>query len=246
METVGDLFARGRRDERPALVDETGRAFDYHWLCTTAWKAGNFLRHTGVRRGVTVGVVGEGPLALLSFFGTALLEGATRFDPPRGLSGATDFRTLVAPVAELERYDLPPGAQRVGYGDSPDAPDVHHLEAGLWSENPSFPPLSIDPGTAVLVDAADRTYAHGAVVDAAAAVADEFGIEAGTRVTVDAPLSDPRTVTAGVIAPLLADGVVVLDDGSTDPGADVVVGDSSRIEGAETRVSLADVPLTSP
>ncbi|ELY64581.1 hypothetical protein [Natrinema versiforme] len=207
--TVDDLLTRELRDDRIGLVDATGREYDYHWLCTTSWKAGNFLRHSGVREGVTVGVVGDGPLALLACFGTTLLEATTQFDPPTDLADEADFRTLVAPVDSLEDYDLPRGAQRVGYGDEPDAPDVHHFDAGLWSENPSFPPLAIDPDTAILTDG-ERTVTHEAVLEAARGVVEATGLEADDRVVVRAPLSDPRTVVAGVIAPLLAKGVIVL------------------------------------
>ncbi|MCU4741747.1 hypothetical protein OB955_17595 [Halobacteria archaeon AArc-m2/3/4] len=247
--TVGDLFERERRSEEPALEDATGRVYDYHWLCTSSWKAGNFLRHSGVRRGVTVGVVGDGPLALLAFFGTALLEGTTRFEPPEDLEdeysanpgsnarpengterGTAEFRTLVAPVDALERYTLPQGAQRVGYGRKPDDPAVHHFDAGLWSENPSFPTLEIDPETPLLSDGEGR-YTHRTVLETAQRIVDEWGIDDETRVRVNAELADPRAVTAGVIAPLAAGGTVVLadsDSGRVDSDADVVVahGDS--------------------
>ncbi|RQG97732.1 hypothetical protein [Natrarchaeobius chitinivorans] len=212
--TVDDLLTRERRDDRTALVDATGRPFDAHWLCTTSWKAGNFLRHAGVHRGVTVGVVGEGPLALLAFFGTTLLEGTTRFGPPTDLADDEEFRALVAPVDDLEDgdYDLPRGAQRVGYGDEPDAPDVHHFDAGLWSENPSFPPLSIDPDTPILTD--DRlTATHEDVLEAASEVVDRVGLGATDRVVLEESLTDPRAVVAGVITPLLADATIVLTDG---------------------------------
>ncbi|WP_408958294.1 hypothetical protein [Natrinema sp. 74] len=207
--TVDDLLTRERRDDRTGLVDATGREYDYHWLCTSSWKAGNFLRHAGVREDVTVGVVGDSPLALLAFLGTTLLEGTTRFDPPTDLADDDEFRALVAPVETLDEYDLPRGAQRVGYGDAPDAPDVHHFDAGLWSENPSFPPLSIDPETAILTDG-ERTVSHGQVLEAARGVVEETGLEADDRVVVRAPLSDLRAVAAGVLAPLLARGVTVL------------------------------------
>lgn len=207
--TVDDLLTRDQRDDRTALVDATGREFDSHWLCTTAWKSGNFLRHAGVREGVTVGVVGEGPLALIAFFGTTLLEGRTQFDPPTALAGEDDLRALVAPVAALDRYELPRGAQRVGYGDRPQQPDVHHFDAGLWSENPSFPPLDVAPDTDLLTDG-DRTYTHEGVLKAASHVIEQHGIDRGDRIVVRAPLSDPRTVTVGVIAPLVAGGTIVL------------------------------------
>ncbi|WP_435551886.1 hypothetical protein [Natrinema sp. CGMCC1.2065] len=243
--TVDDLLTRELRDDRIALVDATGREYDYHWLCTTAWKAGNFLRHSGVREGVTVGVVGDGPLALLAFFGTTLLEGTTRFDPPTDLTDEGDFRTLVAPVSALESYDLPQGAQRVGYGDEPDAPDVHHFDAGLWSENPSFPPLAIDPDTAILTDG-ERTVTHEQVLEAAHGVLEGTDLEADDRVVVRGPLSDPRTVVAGVIAPLLAKAVIVLpgDANDSEELGDYAVSSATVDSVPEpTRIDLESVSL---
>ncbi|WP_436343832.1 hypothetical protein [Natronorubrum sp. FCH18a] len=210
-ETVDDLLTRDLRDDRTALVDTTGREFDNHWLCTTSWKAGNFLRHAGVRKDVTVGIVGEGPLSLLAFFGTTLLEGATRFDPPTDLADEDDFRALVAPVTDLESgdYALPRGSQRVGYGQKPEEPDIHHFDAGVWSENPAFPPLDIDPETTLLTDG-ERTASHGAALETAGDVVEAYGLEAGDRVVVRDSLADPRVVVAGVLAPMLAEGVIVL------------------------------------
>ncbi|SEV87254.1 hypothetical protein [Natrinema salifodinae] len=254
--TVDHLLTRERRDDRIGLVDATGREYDYHWLCTTAWKAGNFLRHAGVREGVTVGVVGDGPLALLAFFGTTLLEGRTRFEPPTDLAGDDEFRALVAPVATLDDYDLPRGAQRVGYGDEPDSPAVHHFDAGVWTENPSFPPLSIEPETALLTDG-ERTVSHQAVLEAAREVVETYDLAADDRVVVRGPLSDPRTVAAGVIAPLLARGVIVLPgDGDQAEQADranqAAAGEGGRGEYAvssesvpePTRIDSADVSFS--
>ncbi|SIR87986.1 acyl-CoA synthetase family protein [Natronorubrum thiooxidans] len=243
--TVDELLTRELRDDRTALVDATGREFDHHWLCTTSWKAGNFLRHSGVRKGVTVGIVGENPLALLAFLGTSMLEGTTRFEPPTDLTDVDDVRALVAPVDDLEagRYDLPRGAQRVGYGAKPTEPDIHHFDAGVWSENPSFPPLDIDPETVLLTDG-DRTVTHKTALEAAAELIDDYGLEAGDRVVVRAPLSDPRAVVAGVLTPLLAEGVIVLagDDAetATEDGAYAV---SSESVPESTRIELDDVSL---
>ncbi|THE65604.1 hypothetical protein D8Y22_06635 [Salinadaptatus halalkaliphilus] len=246
--TVDELVTRELRDDRTALVDATGRAFDRHWFCTSSWQAGNFLRHAGIREGVTVGTVGSGPLALLAFFGTTLLEGTTRFEPPTDLADADDFRALVAPVADLEsgRYDLPPGAQRVGYGDKPTEPDVHHFDAGIWTENPSFPPLDIDPDTAVLTNGlgptGEQTWSHTAVLEAAREVIDEYGLEEDDRVVVRESVADPRVVVAGVIAPLLADGVIVLagDDAADEAGERSIAVSSDRAPEAE-RINPANV-----
>ena len=228
-ETVADLLRRDRRTDRPALEDETGREFDYHWTLTSAWKAGNFLRHTGVRRGVTVGVVGDGPFAVLAFLGTALLEGTTRFAPPTDLADDEAFRTLVAPTDGFAAYDLPRGAQRVGYGTKPDSPDVHYFDAGLWSENPSFPPVAIDPDTALVTDG-DRTLSHGSALEVASEVVEAYEIGEGTRVAVGS-LTDLRVVAAGLLAPILAGGTAVLPGDGTEPGSiDVVAGENGALE----------------
>ena len=232
--TVDDLLTRDRRDDRTALVDATGREYDRHWLCTTAWKSGNFLRHAGVREGITVGVVGDGPLSLIAFCGTTLLEGQTQFEPPTELTDREDVRALVAPVSALGRYTLPRGAQQVGYGDPPAEPAIHHFDAGLWSENPSFPPLDIDPETALLTDG-DRTVTHQNALEAARGVIDEYDLHKGDRVVLDAPLADLRAVVAGVIAPLLAEGAIVLTEDVDDPAAVVDTESQSESQSAAGR-----------
>ncbi|NGM69513.1 hypothetical protein G6M89_10935 [Natronolimnobius sp. AArcel1] len=255
--TVDELFTRERREragDRTALIDATGREYDLHWLCTTSWKAGNFLRHSGVRNGVTVGVVGTGPIGLLAFFGTALLEARTQFDPPTDRAADESFRTLVAPVEVLETggYELPPGAQRVGYGDKPTDPDVHNFDAGLWSENPSFPPVSIDPDTALLTDG-DRTLSHADALAAGRDVITTYGLEHGDRVVVRESFSDLRAVIAGVLAPLLADGVIVLaaDDTEENEESSVesdrggyVVSSEDESELAAEQIALERVSLS--
>ncbi|MFP8954251.1 hypothetical protein ACLI4Z_14970 [Natrialbaceae archaeon A-arb3/5] len=241
--TVADLFVRDRRDDRTALVDATGKEFDYHWLCTTSWKAGNFLRHSGIREGVTVGVVGDGPLALFACFGTTLLGGTTRFDPPTDLANEDDVRALVAPVDELEtdEYQLPAGAQRVGYGQKPESPGIHHFDAGLWSENPSFPPLSVDLDAAFLRED-DRTIQHNDALAAARAVVDEYGLGADDRIVVREPLADARTVIAGVIAPLLVGGVVVLTN-SADEGTETETDRGTYAVSSESVPEADRIPL---
>jgi len=184
--TVDELFTRELRDDRIGLVDATGREYDYHWLCTSSWQAGNFLRHAGVREDVTVGVVGDGPLALLAFFRDDATRGDHPFraaDRPRGRGRLSGPRC--ARLGSFEEYDLPRGAQRVGYGSKPDAPDVHHFDAGIWTENPSFPPLAIDSETAILSDG-ERTVTHGDLLEAARAVLEETGLETDDRVVVRA------------------------------------------------------------
>jgi hypothetical protein len=53
------LLARERRSERVACRVGDARSYDYDRFLTTAWQAGNYLRHLGVREGVAVGVAAD-------------------------------------------------------------------------------------------------------------------------------------------------------------------------------------------
>ena len=241
MESLDDVVARERRSQDLAVraAGEPERTYTYHRFCTTAWKTGNFLRHLGVGDGVAVGVAADPvPQSLLAFFGTALLGGRTRFDPPTEFDG----RAVVARSEAVEAYELPAGGQRVGYGDDPAAPATRYFEEEVWSENPSFPPVERDPSTPALEDA-DRRYSHAELVDAAVEVASEFGIDADDAVAVRASLADPRTVVAGALAPLIAGGSVLFPDG--DAQGDVAVAPAGDAADApESRsISLDDVSL---
>ncbi|ADD04156.1 uncharacterized protein Nmag_0569 [Natrialba magadii ATCC 43099] len=243
--TVDELFARDRREDRTVLVDATGRDYDAHWLCTSAWKAGNFLRHAGVREGVTVGVAGNGPVALLACFGATLLGATTHPNPPADLTDATDLQALVAPVDELEsgRYDLPRGTSMLGYGEKPETPAIKHFDAGLWSENPSFPPQSLAPETGLLTDGG-AAVSHAQVLESARTLIDEYEIEAGDRVVVREPLSAVEVAVAGVFAPLLVGAVTVLEAESVDgtAGEDDTQERVKRSEGDEygTRYTISN------
>jgi len=72
-------------------------------------------------------------------------------------------------------------------------------------------------------DAGAAAYTHREVLTAAEGVVDAASLDADVSVGLRAPLTDPRAVVAGVIAPLSVGGTVVLPDGEVD--ADVVVGD---------------------
>lgn len=253
---LGDLIDRERRTGAAALRALAGgadRTYDYRNLCATAHRAGNFLRHLGVRGGAaaaadpargTVAVVPDpAPEVLLTFLGAAAVGGATRFGPPDG-EGA---RVVVVPVATVEGYDLPSGTKPVAYGGDPGDPSVEHWEAQVWSENPAAPPANVAPDDPVL--RADRAYTHADLLAGARAVVDRLDLDPGDAVAVRSSLGDPRTVAAGVVAPLLVGGVVVLPGRGRGKGpgaeerarvsADAAVGGGPEPE----TISLDDVPL---
>jgi acyl-CoA synthetase (AMP-forming)/AMP-acid ligase II len=205
-----DLVARERRTDVEAMV-ATGQVYTYHRFCTTAWQVGNFLRHLGVHEGVTVGIADDPDAAqpILTLFGTALLEGIAWIGAPKHV----DARAVVAPVDEIATYELPDGGQRAGYGGDPDDSGTYHFEEEVWSENPTRVPDSFEADAAVLTDGA-RTYSHAELLSGAEDAINALELSPGDHVGVHAPLSDPRTVAAGVLAPLIGGGTIVLNDGA--------------------------------
>ncbi|USZ68961.1 hypothetical protein NGM10_04295 [Halorussus salilacus] len=249
MDTIGDLVARERRSDDPALVaPRENRSYDYRRFCTTAWKTGNFWRRRGVHDDSTVAVADDPePEAVFSFLGAALLGARTRFGPSRDRDAgdpAIDARVVVAPCDEIERYEVSPGTQRVAYGGPPDDPAVAHFERDVWSENPAFPETPVDPEAVALVarderdrgadgELADREFSHADLLAGAREAADGWGLEPDDEVAVRAPLADPGTVVAGVLAPLLAGATILFPDG--DAVGDFAVAEGDAPESAVVR-----------
>lgn len=232
---VGDLVARDRRSEALALhAAELDRTYSYFDLCNTACKAGNVLSHMGVREGDRL-VIDPAPVPepIFTFLGGALLGAVTEFDPDPPAD--CDARGVVVPVEREAEFDLPGGSKLCAYGGDPDRPDTTHWEQEVWSENPAFPPTFHDPADPVLrgsVDGEVRTLSHADLLGAARDAVETLGLDTESKVAIRAPLTDPRTVAAGVLAPLLAGGVVAIphEDEAMDATASVVAADQTAPE----------------
>jgi hypothetical protein len=249
VETVADLFA-GSPVERPAVgpADDVAAlsvadedvpvAYDGAGLRTDARKTGNLLAHLGVRAGRTVAVADDPyPQPVLSTFGAALLGAVVRF-VPLGRSKLLDTRAVVAPGDRVGEYDLPPGGQRVGYGSEPTDSGATYFEKEMWSENPTFPPPDVEPADPLL--AGDREqYSHGDLLAAATGVLEAHGLGPGDRVAVRASFLEPGTVVAGLLAPVLAGGEVVLARGVERSAGDLAV----TANGAPELIDPDDVAL---
>ncbi|MFB6207079.1 MAG: AMP-binding protein [Haloglomus sp.] len=237
---LGDCVARERRSDRPALTHPaSGRAYDWRRFCTTAWKVGNYLRNEGVREGAVVGVAADRvPEPVLTLVGASMLGATVQFDPPTsGRAGA--LKALVVPAECVDDYDYPAGTRVVAYGGEPDRPEHAYFEREIWSENPTAPPDVVRPETDLL--ALDRrTVTHGAVLDAARGVAEGWDLAAGDTVAVRGPLTHPGVVAAGIVAPLLAGGEILLADGDDRAAADRAVLASTVESVPESRTVSAD------
>jgi hypothetical protein len=226
MDTLWELLARERRSEAIACrLGRDDRVYDYDRFLTTAWQAGNYLRHLGVREGVVVGIAEDPiPETLLAALGTGLLGATAWFDPPLG----ADLRAVIAPADEIESHATTPGRQLVAYGESVADPSIERFEEGLWSENPTMPPERPGPETTILTDG-NRSYSQRQLLEAATRFAKLDEVEAGTDVVVRAALGDPGTFV-GMLGTLRGSATIVFPDSAAVAG-DVAIG-----EGPEARV----------
>lgn len=223
MDTVADVLAIGH-DRGGTAFDAAERStgYSYREFCTSAWKAGNLLRHYGVRTGSHVGVV-VGPKApddgdepgvlqaspgpLFATLGATLLGGAADLDPAQSFDGDA----LIAPAAWLDRYSIAPGCSRIAFGGPPEEADVVHFEGETWSQNPVAPPEAgaIESDAIALVDGAtSRQHTHADLLAAAREFVAANDLRGDARVCVRGPL-DGAAFAAGVLAPLVAGATIV-------------------------------------
>jgi hypothetical protein len=248
MNVLGDLVARDRRSSDPAIrVTATDRSITYRDFCTTAYKAGNVFRYLGVREGTTVVVVGTiGPQPVWAFYGAAQLGAVTRFVDVGGGDGdrlaADDPRVLLVPVDHEPSLDPGPSTKLAVYGGGPARATTLHWEKELWSENPAVHPAEVAPADPLLATP-DERYTHGEVLDAARATVDRFGLDADDSVAVRGPLSEPGVVAAGLVAPILASGTIVVPDSSREAVADVAAVGSGDVAPEARQCCPEDVPL---
>lgn len=237
MQVLGDLVADARTRDG-ALFESSERAAPYSYsdFAINVWKAGNLLRHYGVREGARVAVVvgpkapaeddepgwlGGTPDPVLAVLAAAVDGAVVDMDPP----GAVDATAMIAPNDWLGRYELGPGTKALAYGGPPEDPTVAHLEREAWSENPLEPPAEVSPEDPVL--AADRTYTHGDLTAASREVVADYDLESDDDVVVRTAVNDPGAFVAGVLAPMRAGASILLGDGQTGT---VAIGESEGQE----------------
>lgn len=243
MQTIGDLVAAAREREGVLFEAADGADHGYEAFLTTVWKAGNLLRHYGVRPGDSVAVaigpaepteadelgrLGASPTPLLAVLGAMAAGARVNVDPV----AAVEATVLVAPTAWLDRFTPGPGTKPMGYGDEVDEPTVAQFEREAWSENPVAPPVDLDPTTTALGGTDPRT--NGDLLAQVRRLSAEYGVGGGERVGLDAPI-DAGGLVAGVLLPMAAGATVVLSPAAGDGDLDLVVGAESS-PGAARRI----------
>ncbi len=248
-DVIGELVGRDRRSDRLALYDATAdRTYSYFDLCNTAAKAGNVLRHVGVRPGDPVWIEPRpDPEPVVTCLGAVQLGAVVRFVGPHdGNAGwlADEQPEAVVVHAAAESAASPdPGTSLVVYGGEPAGTAVTHWETEVWSENPAAPPAPVGTDNAALAAGSD-SHTHRALLAAAETARERGPITDRTAVVVRASLAEPRAVAAGVLAPLAAGGAVTLPDGDRPVVVDCSAnGDTSRLADHERLMVGENGPL---
>ncbi len=235
---VGDLVARDRRSSDPALhAVARDRTYSYFDLCNTAAKAGNVLRHVGVRPGDTVAVEPRrDPETALTALG-AWLIGARVTPRVAAVADDTDLspRALVVHGDAESAVTAPPGTSLVVFGGEPTTDGATHWETEVWSENPAAPPAPTGPDDPALGD----ETTHRQLLDRATATREGTALDARTAVIAAGDPGSWRTTAAGLLAPLAAGGTAVCLDDVTPPVSDEPAGPDNRPTPEEADVTEA-------
>lgn len=226
METIKELVAAGR-DRDGAAIDALDRSapYSYRDFCTNAWKAGNLLSHYGIRPGATLAVLAgpkdataesefgdiDSPDPLLAVLGAATVGAEADLTPAEPI----DERAAVLPTGWLDRFEFAPGCSLVAYGGPPEDPSVTHFEGQSWSENPTEPPDAVSQADVLLVSGEER-FTHEEVVDATVELVERHDMDENTRIALDAPVTEPGTLVAGLFAPLSVGATIVLGGANAD------------------------------
>lgn len=226
METLKDLVATASEFDGTVL-EVAGRSAPYTYddFVPNVWKAGNLLGHYGVHPGATVSVAPgpkdadpDGPVGridaadpVLGVLGGTLVGATVDLSPDEPV----DSRVLLVPAAWSDRFETGPSCSVLAYGGPPTDPAVRHFEEELWSENPTEPPERVDATDPALADE-DGLFTHGALVEAAEDVVAEYDLDEESTVLLDAPLSEPGALVAGILAPVAAGARIELPAAETD------------------------------
>ncbi|MFW6435014.1 MAG: hypothetical protein ACOCY1_01395 [Halovenus sp.] len=252
MATLKTLVADSREFEGSVIqIPNRKTPYTYRDFAPNVWKSGNLFGHYGVHPGAEVTVV-AGPKEqtgdsegrpdridsadpIFAILGATLVGATVRLQPVEPV----DSRALVCPAAWVDRYETTPSCSVIAYGGPPDDAAVAHFETEMWSENPTEPPEPVGADDPAL-RTGDGTYSHENLLEVATALAGEYHLGSDDRIVLDAALTEPGALVAGVLTPLSIGATLTLAGGRSDQRADLVV-TGEREERQENTIQVRTV-----
>lgn len=210
--------------------------YTYEQLQETTYSFAHVLSEHGVDNESLVGIVPSGNgQTVISVLGAAALGAQIQLEDISG----TAVDALVGPTNSVGKYRIPAQSPRIGFGSSPDHDKIMHFEKLVWKTDPTLPEASVLPSTSLL-KTPEATFSHRRVIKAAEAAVKAREMDEEMTVVVRSSISDPRTIAAGFIAPLLAGATIRFPTDTSSHGDLAITSEAAP----EPRLLLPlDVPL---
>lgn len=206
MSTLRDLVEDCADREGVAIgAPEAGeQVYTYERLATTTYSLAAALAERGVDEDSLVALTpAEAPETVVGLLATTILGARARFSGP----ARAPVDALIGPVDAVGKYEIPEGAARIGFGSRPDSAAISHFGKLVWKAADTPPDAPVLPTTRALSDG-EYVYSHRALLRAGQAVIEARDLTPDMTVVVRSALTDPRTVAAGLIAPLMAGSTI--------------------------------------
>ncbi len=212
------------------------RVYTYDQLVETTRSLATVFAEAGIDEESVVAIA-PAPAAetVIGFLSATALGASVRFSPPARAA----IEGVFGPTDTVGTFQVPDDALRVGFGERPEDDRITHFGTAVWKAHAEPIDAPVVPTTPALSDGSHQ-YTHRALMQAASAVIDIRDITAETETAVRGPLTDPRTVVAGFIGPLVAGGTIRFPSNST-PHGDLAITDDAAPE--HRLLLLLDVPL---
>ncbi len=236
--TLVDLLSSNADTDAVALGAPAAgeQVYTYDRLATTSRSTATVLAAAGLDADSFIAIA-PAPAAetVIGFLGAAILGARVRFSGP----ARAPVDAVFGPTDTVRRYQVPDDALRIGFGERSEDDRIRHFARAVWRAEDALPDAPVLPTTTVLSDG-NAAYTHRRLIRTGQAVIAARGITPDTELAVRAPLTDPRTIAAGLIAPLLAGATIRFPTDET-PAGDLAVTDTHAPE--HRLLLLMDVPL---
>jgi hypothetical protein len=237
MKTLDELVMQTKHDDAAALraPGRGEQVYTYERLRETVCDTASVLADLGIDEDGRVAIAAH-PTGhpVFAFYATALLGGTTWIGAPQRVNA----HVAIAPSTQVGEYELPDGAARIGFGETPTDDEIIHFEKAIWKIDDDNPNPGVLPGTKVITDG-EWEYSHRNLLEAARDVAER--LDRDTTVSVRAPLDNPRAFAGGVIAPLLVGGTIRFPKTKAEPSGDVAITNDHAPE--SRAIPVQSIPL---